>query len=81
MKSPAMCACNPEGQLYPGLHLMLHGQEVKGGDSAPLLCSRAIPPEVLCPALESSAQEAHGPVGVGLEKCHKNDQRHGTLFL
>ncbi|PKU33958.1 rna-directed dna polymerase from mobile element jockey- hypothetical protein [Limosa lapponica baueri] len=29
------------------------------------LCSGGTPPGVLCPALESSAQEGHGPVGTG----------------
>jgi len=29
-------------------------------------------------ALEPSAQERHGPVGVGPDKGHKNDQRDGN---
>jgi len=40
-----------------------------------------LPPGVLCPALEPSAQEGHGPVGAGPEESHKNDQRAGTRLL
>jgi len=61
---------------YPGLHQKLRGQQVEGADSAPLLCSGETPPGVLCPALEFSAQERHGP-----EEGHKNDQRDGTPLL
>jgi len=50
---------------------------LREGDSAPLLCSGETSPGVLCPALEPSAQERHGPVGVGPE----NDNRHGTPLL
>jgi len=32
----AMCMCSPEGQLYPGLHQKKRGQQLNGGDSAPL---------------------------------------------
>jgi len=35
-----MCACSPEGQLYPGLHQEKVGQQVEGSDSAPLLAQR-----------------------------------------
>jgi len=46
------------------LHQEKHGQQVEGGDSAPLLRSDEIPPGVLCPALEPSTQKRHGPIGV-----------------
>ena len=76
-----MCAHNPEGQPYPGLHQKKCGLQVKGGDSTPLLCSGETSPGVLCPALEPSAQEGHGDVGVGPAEGHKNDPRAGTPLL
>jgi len=66
-----MCAHSPEGQLYPGLHQERHGQQVKGGDSAPLLLSGETPPGVLRPALEPSEQERHGAVGASPEEGHR----------
>jgi len=66
-----MCTHSPEGQLYPGLHQKKHGQQFKGGDSAPLLCSGETPPGVLHPALGPSARERHGPVGAGPEEATK----------
>jgi len=64
-----MCAGSPEGQPYPGLHQKQHGQQVEGGDSAPLLRSGETLPGVLCPALEPAAQERHGAVGAGPEEA------------
>ena len=64
-----MCACSPESQPYPGLHQEKHGQQVKGGHSAPLLRSGESPPEVLRPGLEPSAQDRHGPVGAAPEEA------------
>ena len=59
-----------------------HGQQVEGGDSAPLLCSGETPPGVLRPALDvPSAQERHGTVGAGTEEGHKNDLRAGAPLL
>ena len=77
----SICARSPEGQLYPGLHQKQRGQQVKGGDSAPLLCCGEIPPGVLLPALEPSAQERHGPVGAIPKEGHNNDLRAGTPLL
>jgi len=65
----------------PGPHLMKCGQHVKGGDSIPLLCCGETTPGALCPVLEQSAQERHGPVGTGPEEGHKNDQGDGTPLL
>ncbi|CAN0309304.1 unnamed protein product, partial [Bubo scandiacus] len=58
-------------QLYLGLHQKKHGQQVKGGDSTPLLHSGDTLPGVLHPALGSSARERHGPVGAGPEESTK----------
>ncbi|PKU45929.1 hypothetical protein llap_3764 [Limosa lapponica baueri] len=52
-----MRAGSPESQPHPGLHQKKCSQQVEGGDSAHLLCSHETPSGVLCPALESSAQE------------------------
>ena len=68
-------------QPYLGLHQEKHGQQVGGGDPAPLLCSGETSPGVLRPALEPPAQEGHGAIGAGPEEGHKNDPRAGTPFL
>ena len=78
---PAMWAQSTEGQPYPGLHHEQRGQQVEGGDSAPLLCSGEMPPGVLRSALQPSAQERHGPAGVRPEEGHKDDQRDGAPLL
>ena len=36
---------------------------------------------VLCPDVESSVQEIHGPVGVPPEECHHDSLRDGTASL
>ena len=55
--------------LSTRLHPKQPGQQVE--DSVPLLHSGQIPPGVLHPALEASAQERHGPVGEGPEEDTK----------
>jgi len=63
------------------VNCILCGQQVEGGDSAPLLCPGAMPPGVLHPGLEPSAQERHGPVGAGPEEGHENNEGAGTPLL
>jgi len=75
-----MCACSPESQAHPGLHQKKRGQQVNGGDPAPLLHSDKTSRRVLCPALELSAQERYGPVGAGPDEGHK-DPRAGVPLL
>jgi len=45
------------------------------------LCSGEISPGIMHPALEPSAQEGHGPVGLGPEEGHKIDASDGTPLL
>ena len=70
-----------KGQPCPGLRQEKRGQQVERGDSAPLLCSGETSPGVLRSALEPSAQEGHGTVGVGPKEGYKNDQRAGAPLL
>jgi len=72
-----MCPHSPEGQPYPGLHQKKRGQEVEGGDPAPLLCAGETSPGVLHPNVESSVQDRHEAVGVHPGEGHKNDPRDG----
>jgi len=76
-----MFTCSPEGQPYPGLHQNQRGQQVRGGESAPVLCSGERPPGALCPALEPPAQEGHGVVGAGPEEGQKYELRAGAHVL
>jgi len=64
-----MYVCIPEGQPSPGLRPEQHGQQGDAGSSAPLLCSGETPLGVLCSALEPSAWERHGLVGVAPEEA------------
>ena len=63
------------------LHQKKRGQQVEGGDSAPLLCSSDTSSGVLHPALETPAQERHGCVGVGPEEGHKDNPMAGAPLL
>ncbi|PKU48857.1 hypothetical protein llap_828 [Limosa lapponica baueri] len=66
---------SPKAQLYSGLYKKKRGQQVKGGDSAPLLCSGETPPGVLHPALEPPTQERHRPVGADPEEATEMTRR------
>ncbi|KAK4824123.1 hypothetical protein QYF61_010746, partial [Mycteria americana] len=55
----------------PCLPPLIRGQQVEGVDSAPLILSGKTPPGVLRPALESSVQEGHEPLGAGPDEGHK----------
>ena len=66
-----MCPPSPENQPYPGRHQKKRGQQVQGGDPAPLLCAAEASPGVLHPDVESSVQKRHGPVGAQPEDGHK----------
>jgi len=74
----ATCPYSPKNQLYPGLHPEKCGQQVEGGDPAPLLCIGEASPRVLHPDVDLSVQERCGPVGVCPEVGHK---RGRTPFL
>jgi len=60
-----MCTCSLESQPDPGLQEEKHDQQVKAGDSAPMLCSCDTPLGVLNPVLEPPTQEGRGAVGAG----------------
>jgi len=57
-----------------GVHQKKHSQQVKGRDSATLLCSGETPPGLLHLSLGPPAQERHGLIGMGPEENSKNDQ-------
>ena len=75
-RTTATCACSP-GQSYPGLQQEMRDQQVKGGDSAPLLCSCETPPGVLGPVQVPTTEEGHGVVGASPEEGHEDGQRSG----
>ena len=57
------------------------GQQIEGGDPAPLLCTGVTSPGVLHSDVESSVQERHRPVRVCPENGHKHDPWNGTPLL
>ena len=63
-----MGARSPEAQPYPGLNPQQRGQQVKGGDFAPLLHSSETSLGVLHSGPESSTQDRPRAVGVGPEE-------------
>ena len=54
------------------------GQQVEGGDPAPLLCTGETSPGVLYQDVKSSVQERCEPVAACPEEGHKNDPWGGT---
>jgi len=81
MTCTAMCTHRPEGEPYPGLHQVNRGQQVKGGDSAPLLHSFETPPG--SPASSSGALST-GKTWTCLSSSrgsHKNARGNGTPAL
>jgi len=50
---PAMCPHDPGNQPYPVLHQNKCGQQIKGGDPAPLFCTGEALTGVLHPDVES----------------------------
>ena len=78
---PTVCPCSPESQLYPALHQKMRGQQIEGGDPAPLLCAGEASSGVLHPDVEPSVQERHGLVTVCPEEGYKKDLRDGTPLL
>lgn len=63
-----------------GFHKKRHGQQIKAGDSFPLLPSLETTPGVLHPTLVLQAQERHSPVEVGPEEDYKVNSRLEHLF-
>lgn len=74
-----MGTCSPESKFYPGLHPKQCGSRTR--EVFLSLCPGETHPEVLHPALGSSAQKCHGTVGVGPDESHKDDWRDGTFIL
>jgi len=77
---PTVCPRSTESQPYPGLHQKKCGQQVEGGDPAPLLCTDETSPGVLHPDVESSVQERCVAVGAYPEEGHRNPNS-GTPLL
>ena len=73
---PVMCPRSPESQQYLEPHQKKSGQQVEGGDPAPLLCAGKASPGVPHSDVESSVQERHRPVGACPEEGHRNDPRN-----
>lgn len=56
-------------------------QQVKGVDSAPLLCFGETPAAVLHPALAFPEQEGYGPVRMSPKEDHQDDQKTEATLL
>jgi len=73
---PTMCARSPEGQPSPGLHKKQCSQQVKGGDSAPLIWWDPTGSPASSSGALSTGQTR--TFCSGARQDHKNDRRAGT---
>ena len=78
---PAVCPGGQEGQWCPGVHWEQRGQQVGGGDPAPLLCPGEATSGVLCPVLGSPVLERLGTTGDGPAEGYKGDGETGASPL
>ena len=67
----AVCTYSPEKPTISWVASREVWQQVKGGDSAPLLCSCETPPGVLCPILEPPTQKDVEPLEQVLRRAMK----------
>lgn len=75
-----MCVHSPERQTCPGLHPK-HGQQSKGGGSAPVFHCHSNTPGVLCSDQGPPAQERHRFVRDSPGESYEEAQRTGTSLL
>jgi len=67
--------------ILKGIKKKNHGQQVKGGNPLPLLCSGEASPGVLCPVLGSPVHKRQRSPGKSPAEGHKDDAGPGTPLL